>query len=618
MSICRGILIILVLFTLCHPNLSGQKSHLNKSSLTSPSANEISDPEKYLKEISLQKDTAKIIEAVFQITEQYIHQAQFAKAEKLMETCLTYPYTKKNKSISCKLQIKLGILYRLDGEYSKALLYYQKAKKISETISDSELLTECNVQLAEYYRKLSKHPIALEYINEALQTYEEKKLKDTVLLISIHNRAAAIHNEFTPDPQVTIHFSRKALQLAQESKNLNAEAISLNELGFTYKNLRKVDSSEILYQKAENLWLSLGKYPEAMHALNNRIMLYMHNDYPQDTIFRMYQNMVEFVKKNEVDYSLNEPYGYLSKYYISKGDSAAAYRYFYKYHESIIHDITRKNDQAIANLTEKYQNEKSKKEIKRLYDELNDSQTKLEATSVANQRMYYFIATLLALMSIIIYLLIRINRSHSALKERNKEKDALIQEIHHRVKNNLQFISSLMNMQINSSTNEVEIYTLNDASRRIKAMALVHEMLYTQKEAGGISMKPYMEELISSLNDAVNSDKIPIRFKLDIAEVDFNVSDSIALGMITSELVSNSMKHAFGQVTDPEIRITLSVHKNEVMFTVRDNGPGLQKEDENKKTMGLRLIDIFSRQLKAKYHLQNENGCKFEIKFSIK
>lgn len=607
----------IILFVSSFSVLKGQKAYWDKAKESSNADTALFYADKYLNAVTKQKDTAQILETVFVVADIYMHHARFAKAEKLLESCLAYPYTRKNKIFACRLQLELGTLYRLDGEYTKALMYYQKAKKLSERLSESKLLTECNVNLAEYYRKLSKHAIALEYINEALEIYEEKKLVDTSLLIYIHNRAAAIHNEFSPDPQVSIGYSRKALKLAIQSKNLNAEAISLNELGFTYKNLLKVDSSEILYLRAEKIWLSIGKYPEAMHVLNNRIVLYMHNDYPKDTVLNMYKKMIRFVEKNQVDYPLNEPYGYLSRHYVSIGDSITAFRYFFLYHESIIQEISKRNDQQIANLTEKYQNEKSKKEIKRLYGELSNSQVKLEESSTTNQRMFYFISILLVLLIVIVYLLLRFNTTNTKLKERNKEKDVLIQEIHHRVKNNLQFISSLMNMQMNSSTNEVEIFTLNDVSRRIKAMALVHELLYTQNEAGGISIKQYLEELIASLKDVVNSDQISIRFKMEIEDVDFDVSNSIALGMITSELVSNSMKHAFQGIKNPEIQITLSVNKKkEVLYIVKDNGIGMQKVTKDKKTLGLRLIDIFSRELQSKYTLQNENGCKYEIKFT--
>ena len=127
-----------------------------------------------------------------------------------------------------------------------------------------------------------------------------------------------------------------------------------------------------------------------------------------------------------------------------------------------------------------------------------------------------------------------------------------------------------------------------------------------------------MEELILSLDQLVNSDRIPIEFKLQIDEVNFNVSDSIALGMITSELISNSMKHAFRNVEKPEIEVTLRKEEKRISFGVRDNGSGEGLQQNQKKTLGLRLIDIFSRQLKGKYAISANSGCSYELNFNLR
>ena len=214
----------------------------------------------------------------------------------------------------------------------------------------------------------------------------------------------------------------------------------------------------------------------------------------------------------------------------------------------------------------------------------------------------------------------RIYDNNKILYIKNKEKDSLIQEIHHRVKNNLQFIGSLINMQINTSKNTAEIDTLNDASRRIKSMALVHEMLYNRNDVKGIEINKYISELISSINDVVNSKKIPIKFTIDCDILDFETSKAIALGMITSELVSNSIKYAFGKTKKPQITISLKTdHNNQtIAFIVSDNGIGMKgKKKESPEKLGLRLISIFSRQLKGDYSFINEKGLTFKLTFKL-
>ena len=597
----------------------GQATYLQKAKKTYNSDSSVFYTEHFLNWAISKKDTAQYIDGAFFMAKIYLTKSSFSKAEKLLEKCLSYSFSKKNKIYLCKIQIELGSLYRSIGEYSTALMYYQKAIIIAEVIFAWREMVVCETQMAEYFRALSKYREANFYINSALKKYEKHRLNDTSLLISIYNRAAAIDNESNPQINSTIKNSRKALALALSSKNLEAQAISLNELGFTYKNLRKIGLSETLYKKAEKIWFSVGAYPEAMHTMNNRIMLYSHNNYPPGEIADLYLNMIQIVTSKKIDYALNDAYSFLSNYYSRTGDSLKAFRFFNMYHNSIVKEIRKQNDIQIVNMTERYESEKAKKQVKKVEGELIDSKEKLEQKTAENTTAYIFVLLLVVLLGAIVFLLVRINNTNKKLRERNVEKDVLIQEIHHRVKNNLQFISSLVNMQMNSSSNDAEIHSLSDASRRIKAMALVHEMLYNQKETEGIEVKQYLEELIASLNDVVNSDKIPIKFTLNLCKISFNVSNSIALGMITSELVSNSMKHAFNGIEKPEIKIQLKIEeKNQVLFTVQDNGNGYTDIVETRKTLGMRLIDIFSRQLKGMYQISNKIGCEYKIKFTLK
>lgn len=158
------------------------------------------------------------------------------------------------------------------------------------------------------------------------------------------------------------------------------------------------------------------------------------------------------------------------------------------------------------------------------------------------------------------YLSYKLKQANRILNLKNLEKHTFIQEIHHRVKNNLQFVSSLMNMQITSSHNPNYIDALTDATRRIRAMALVHEMLCNQNELQGLDIKQYLSELIHSITDIVNTKDLQIKFIIEVESLYFNTNKSIALGMITSELISNSIKYAFVKTDNPEIKILLSLN----------------------------------------------------------
>ncbi len=204
----------------------------------------------------------------------------------------------------------------------------------------------------------------------------------------------------------------------------------------------------------------------------------------------------------------------------------------------------------------------------------------------------------------------------SELKVSLNEKTALIQEIHHRVKNNLQFIEAMLEMQVSSSKNTESQGALLSTSRRINAMILVHEMLYTKNNLESISLKRYLTELVSKIDEVINDNKIPIRFKIEVEDVNFNITDCVAIGMITSEILSNSIKYAFNGVNEPQISVLLGYLEKDkvIIYKVKDNGKGFEKTDTN-SGFGLRLIDIFTRQLKGSYAIKNNNGLSFIFEF---
>ncbi len=201
----------------------------------------------------------------------------------------------------------------------------------------------------------------------------------------------------------------------------------------------------------------------------------------------------------------------------------------------------------------------------------------------------------------------------------NKEKDVLIQEIHHRVKNNLQSISSIVDMQIMSLDDDIQKNILTQTHSRIIAMSLVHEMLYSQNDLSYIKLKEYIDKLILTVNKMVNADNLAVKFNLDIDNINLSVSNCISLGMLTSEAITNSIKYAFENTKNPEININVSHDKKtEILyFNIKDNGLGIEEDviSGEKTSFGMRLIQIFAAQLKADIQLKNNCGTEIELSF---
>ncbi len=205
--------------------------------------------------------------------------------------------------------------------------------------------------------------------------------------------------------------------------------------------------------------------------------------------------------------------------------------------------------------------------------------------------------------------------SYQTIDQQNKEKDVLIDEINHRVKNNLQFIAAILEMQVGKQYSPEAIEALLGTSRRIKAMSLIHELLYNKKDTKGLSIKSYIYELIDNLKEMADTHIQPVHIELKIDSLIIDSKKALAIGMIVSELVSNSYKHAFKNVGKPKISITLKndvLHKK-IILTIEDNGIGYQSLNQKDAGLGRRLVDIFSRQLEGIYELDTEGKFMYTL-----
>lgn len=305
----------------------------------------------------------------------------------------------------------------------------------------------------------------------------------------------------------------------------------------------------------------------------------------------------------------------MDKYFFI-GDSLNWYRYMSYFLLENNKDNAKTNQIKLSNQLAKYEKEKALIEKTKTENKLKKLNIIFNEEKQRTTTITIIASLFLLLITIICFLYFKNYKKNKKLQDQNKVKDALIQEIHHRVKNNLQFVNSIINMQISSDDDKTLTGPLNDAARRISSMALVHEMLYNQNDTEGINIKIYIEELVLLINDAVNSTKLPIKFKINCDALIFNTTKTTAIGMIITELISNSIKHAFKNVNYPLVEIKLNAINDNVTLEVKDNGNGIQETTISKNGIGTRLIDIFSRQLKGEYITNSSDmGYTYNLKF---
>lgn len=213
--------------------------------------------------------------------------------------------------------------------------------------------------------------------------------------------------------------------------------------------------------------------------------------------------------------------------------------------------------------------------------------------------------------------LIDLRLSNEELTESLKEKSLLLKEIHHRVKNNLQLVSSLLRLQANSIDNEDFSKAIVASQERIKSMAIVHEKLYQSKSLAEVNIKSYFDALIEE-KSKVNSNK-NINYSLEIPNEAFKIEKLVPIGLLINEMITNSYKHAFHTSNENTISIQLLIDPmGYCMLKYEDNGTGLDEDYNiiNPQSIGMDLIDSFVDQLDGKLELRSTNkGVVYTISF---
>jgi len=203
------------------------------------------------------------------------------------------------------------------------------------------------------------------------------------------------------------------------------------------------------------------------------------------------------------------------------------------------------------------------------------------------------------------------------IKASLQEKEVLLKEIHHRVKNNLQIISSLLNLQAGYIEDEKTLEILKAGESRVASMAMIHEQLYLSGDLAKVNFTEYIENLVANLFNSYNVNSEAIALKINVDNVNLKLDAAIHCGLIINELISNSLKYAFPAGKEGEICIDLYRNNNHFILTVSDNGIGFPKDLDfhNTASLGLQIVTALTNQLEGMIELNRDRGTEFKILF---
>jgi two-component sensor histidine kinase len=197
-----------------------------------------------------------------------------------------------------------------------------------------------------------------------------------------------------------------------------------------------------------------------------------------------------------------------------------------------------------------------------------------------------------------------------------QEKETLLKEIHHRVKNNLQVVSSLLSLQRSYTHDEQALAPLIESQQRVLAMAALHEFLYQSKDLARVDTSAYLKHLVSMLSETYGVTS-QVTIVLELSEVSLDVDHAIPCGLITNELVSNAFKYAYGAGRAGKLSVSLREQTGRIELSVADDGPGLpaRRPEDAPTTLGLSLVELLAQQLGGELTMTSDRGARFVVSF---
>lgn len=233
--------------------------------------------------------------------------------------------------------------------------------------------------------------------------------------------------------------------------------------------------------------------------------------------------------------------------------------------------------------------------------------------------MWIGLITLLFIFGWIIVLRKQVKARTQELSTALEEKEILMQEIHHRVKNNLAKISGLLDLQISTADHPAVEKSLSNSKSRINSMALIHDKLYQTQRYSIVRLDNYLKDLVTAIHRTYTDDENEVKLRFDLEPVELSVDKTVVCGLLVNELVVNAYKYAFEDSENGNLSVLLKNEEEKILLSIADNGPGLPSDFENIKSEGLgtMLVQNFADQLDAEMQINSDDsGTEFIFSFS--
>jgi len=586
--------------------------------------------------VVLWSEIASITAPVDRIKNEEIHLLIIELCKKKISTDTDVTETLFYKQQLANSYTALGVNYFLNANFNTATKTLLNATQISKEIKAYDNLSRAYTVLGVIQRNLEDYPFSYQYLEQAA-IYGDSAQSNSAKALAYNNRAINHLNLDSLSQAIT--YFQKTKQLYELEGNDRGIGVALINLGSCYKKEQK-------YGKAITMFKQSVELRERIH--DNQGLIFSHHRLGEtyleiDQVERAKyhaEKSLELALKKGYPRGLRDANELLFKINKRESKSDKALYHYEQYIQARDSLVNKENIREIAKLEEQYiYAQKAIKDSLENAEKIKIVQFQLEAEKANADKQTIINISLAVILLLIIVLVgfvysqykkvnkqknlieeqkIQVDQSLKELAVRDEEKEILLKEIHHRVKNNLQVVIALLELQDNSLKDEQFSEAVKMSQQRVRSMAMIHELLYKNEDVGKLAFHDYLERLLSEVKDSY-AERDQLIFSIQIQpDIQFDLDQAIPLGLIVTELFTNSVKYASDASSKTEVHITCTADQGKCTLAVRDNGSGLPTDFDFKKakSLGIRLVHKLAKQLGGEVSYNFDQGAVFSVIFT--
>ena len=503
--------------------------------------------------------------------------------------------------------LQKSFLYSIKGDHHKSLQLALKALGEARKYNLAEKIYRSCWTIAIMYENGGEFDMCKKYLDEAYNTYITYQLDSVYSVYCIRMSSYYLR---TQQPDSAFYFAYRGLDFAQKYQNKREVRDAYLLLGMLLSEDNYEESVKYKSLAAKKL-IEIEDFPSAASQFSSIASTLLKHNQAQRAFLYSDSALLQLNLSKDYgspDRSMMGIYKTRSDIFKAVGNKDSAYYYFEKFHDSYVNELTRMENSKIKQISEQYENDKKESVIKN------------------REHQLYFIGSLLALIVFGSVMLFRKNRQINKqnkiistqldeLTQTLKQKQMLLSELQHRVKNNLQHVISILEIQKES----VDFNNIDELIRgnqnRIHSMALLHKKLKVSDNVHEVDLKKYITELSELVKESYDTRSKKVNLNVNVEIEKTSLEKALPLGLIIVELVSNSMKHAFEKLSIGIINIELTPSRKGNQLYYSDNGSGFDFNVINEKGLGQEIIKGLIDQLDGTIEARNNNGFELTVWF---